>query len=270
MTEHVTEAQQPPSVDTANSSRASRSAAGWVDCVAAASVKELYREGYTPRSLRWTSPKPLWESRNDRLARWLGDPTDDERRRWVAAMRTKENVDPDLIVRRWADEEKLSFMVLGDPGEGDDSQYHVLRPLYATAGGTAFTYIVSDVIYPAGDVNEYEDKFFWPYRSLPGPIYAIPGNHDWYDGLHGFMTHFCEADPDKRPKQKVGPFFGRMIRKALWREPNPMEQDLLERVGPLRQERSDQGRSVLRDRGRPVPARGDRHGHSRQARPRAG
>jgi hypothetical protein len=241
MTEHVTEAQQPPSVDTANSSRASRSAAGWVDCVAAASVQELYREGYKPRSLSWTSPKPLWESRNDRLARWLGDPTDDERRRWVAAMRTKENVDPDLIVRRWADAETLSFMVLGDPGEGDDSQYHVLRPLYATAGGTAFTYIVSDVIYPAGDVNEYEDKFFWPYRSLPGPIYAIPGNHDWYDGLHGFMTHFCEADPDKRPKQKVGPFFGRLIRKALWREPNPMEQDLLERVGPLRQERSDQG-----------------------------
>ena len=241
MTEHVTEAQQPPSIDTANSSRTSRSAAGWVDCVAAASVKELYREGYKPRSLSWTSPRPLWESRNDRLARWLGDPTDDERRRWVAAMRTKENVDPDLIVRRWADEETLSFMVLGDPGEGDDSQYHVLRPLYATAGGTAFTYIVSDVIYPAGDVNEYEDKFFWPYRSLPGPIYAIPGNHDWYDGLHGFMTHFCEADPDKRPRKSVGPFFGRLIRKALWREPNPMEQDLLERVGPLRQERSDQG-----------------------------
>ncbi len=79
-------------------------------------------------------------------------------------------------------------MVLGDPGEGDDSQYHVLRPLYATAGGTAFTYIVSDVIYPAGDVNEYEDKFYWPYRRLPGPIYAIPGNHDWYDGLDGFMA----------------------------------------------------------------------------------
>jgi calcineurin-like phosphoesterase family protein len=239
MTEHVTEAQQPPSVDTSNSSRTSRSAAGWVDCVAAASVKELFREGYKPVSLRWTSLKPLWEARNDRLVRWLGDPTDDERGRWVAAMRAK-GVDKDLIVRRWADAETLSFLVLGDPGEGDDSQYHVLRPLYATAGGTAFTYIVSDVIYPAGDVNEYEDKFFWPYRDLPGPIYAIPGNHDWYDGLHGFMTHFCQADPDQRPKASPGRFFGRILRKALWREPNPMEQDLLERVGPLRQERSDQ------------------------------
>ena len=240
MTEQLIETQEPAAPDTSHSSRSSRSAAGWVDCATPASVTELYREGYSPVSLRWTSLKPLWEARNDRLARWLGDPTNNERTRWVAAMRAKGNIDPDLIVRRYADAKTLSFMVLGDPGEGDDSQYHVLRPLYATAGGTAFTYIVSDVIYPAGDVNEYEDKFFWPYRNLPGPIYAIPGNHDWYDGLHGFMTHFCEADPDKRPKASPGRFFGRILRKALWREPNPMEQDLLERVGPLRQERSDQ------------------------------
>jgi hypothetical protein len=240
MTEHWIETQEPSAPDPSHSSRSSRSAAGWVDCATPASVKELYREGYRPVSLRWTSLKPLWEARNDRLARWLGDPTNSERTRWTAAMRTKGNIDPDLIVRRYADAKTLSFMILGDPGEGDDSQYHVLRPLYATAGGTAFTYIVSDVIYPAGDVNEYEDKFFWPYRKLPGPIYAIPGNHDWYDGLHGFMTHFCEADPDKRPKASPGRFFGRILRKSLWREPNPMEQDLLARVGPLRQERSDQ------------------------------
>jgi hypothetical protein len=239
MTEHLTEIQEPPRVDPSHSSRTSRSAAGWVDCVAAASVKDLYRKGYTPTSLRWTSLKPLWQSRNDRIARWIEDPTDDERRRWVGAMRAK-GADPDLIVRRWADEEALSFLVLGDPGEGDDSQYHVLPPLYATAGGTAFTYIVSDVIYPAGDVNEYEDKFFWPYRRLPGPIYAIPGNHDWYDGLHGFMTHFCAADPDQRPKPHRGSRLRRLLREAVWREPSPIEQHLLERVGKLRSERSDQ------------------------------
>ena len=48
-------------------------------------------------------------------------------------------------------------------------------------------------------VRDYYDKFFWPYQKLPGPIYAIPGNHDWYDGLHGFMIQLCEADPDLRP-----------------------------------------------------------------------
>ena len=175
MTAQPLEAKPPPPIDESHSSRTSRSAAGWVDCATSASVKDLYREGYTPRSLRWISPKPLWEARNDRIVRVLGDPTNNERTRWVAAMRAKGDIDPDLIVRTYADAKELAFMILGDPGEGDDSQYHVLRPLYNTAGGTAFTYIVSDVIYPAGDVNEYEDKFFWPYRSLPGPIYAIPG-----------------------------------------------------------------------------------------------
>ena len=200
----------------------------------------------------------------------LGDPTNNERTRWVAAMRAKGNIDPDLIVRRYAEAETLSFMILGDPGEGDDSQYHVLRPLYATAGGTAFTYIVSDVIYPAGDVNEYEDKFFWPYRNLPGPIYAIPGNHDWYDGLHGFMTHFCAADPDKRPKASKGRFFGRILRKALWREPNPM------RAGPPGARRAAAAgalrpaRPVLRDGGRSDPARRNRPGHPRHDRRGAG
>ena len=95
-------------------------------------------------------------------------------------------------------------MILGDPGEGDDSQYHVLRPLYATAGGTAFTYIVSDVIYPAGDVNEYEDKFFWPYRNLPGPIYAIPGNHDWYDGLARLHDALLRRRPGQAAEGEQG------------------------------------------------------------------
>ncbi len=116
----------------------------------------------------------------------------------------------------------------------------MLRPLRSKAGGTHFTYVVSDVIYPAGDVNEYEDKFFWPYRELPGPIYAIPGNHDWYDGLHGFMTHFCAADPDQRPGAKRGSPLRGAMRKLLWREPSEPDQELLERAGKHRKERSDQ------------------------------
>jgi len=151
----------------------------------------------------------------------------------------RKGVDSDLIVRRYADEETLSFLAIGDPGEGDASQYHVIRPLESKAAGTAFMYVVSDVIYPAGDVNEYEDKFFYPYRRFPGPIYAIPGNHDWYDGLHGFMTHFCRADPDLRPAEARGGFRS-LVRRAVWRRPSKADQELLERAGKLRGERSDQ------------------------------
>ena len=108
MTEQLIETQEPSAPDTSHSSRTSRSAAGWVDCATAVSVKELYREGYTPRSLSWISPKPLWEARNDRIVRVLGDPTNNERTRWVAAMRAKGDIDPDLIVRRYADAKELS------------------------------------------------------------------------------------------------------------------------------------------------------------------
>ena len=59
------------------------------------------------------------------------------------------------------------------------------------------------MIYPAGEVEEYGPKFFEPYRELPGPIYAMPGNHDWYDGLVGFMFHFCGAETAPgRPKRR--------------------------------------------------------------------
>jgi hypothetical protein len=242
MTEQATEvstetAQQP---ERAHSSRVSRRAAGWVDCQKAASVKELYREGYVQKGFSWIDPRPLLESRNDRLARWLVDPTDGERRRWVAAQRRK-GVDPDLTVTRYADRARLAFIVLGDPGEGDDSQYHVLRPAFSQAAGTDFTYICSDVIYPAGDVNDYYDKFFWPYQNLPGPIYAIPGNHDWYDGLHGFMAHFCDADPDLRPPATMRRGRVReLLLRATWRRPSEPEQDLIEEMQKLRKERSDQ------------------------------
>lgn len=47
------------------------------------------------------------------------------------------------------------------------------------------------MIYPAGRSADYREKFYIPYRHYGQDIYAVPGNHDWYDELHGFMIHFC-------------------------------------------------------------------------------
>ena len=69
--------------------------------------------------------------------------------------------------------------------------------------------IASDVIYPAGDVDDYRDGVYRPYRSagrpLPvaAPLLGLPGNHDWYDGLAGFMYHF--ADRDRLPAAAYTP-----------------------------------------------------------------
>jgi hypothetical protein len=228
------------------SSRTSREAAGWL-CTTKADPRELYRPGRDPnqKQFSWINPRPLWESRNDKIARWIGDSTDDERKRWVEAQRRK-GIDPALPIRRYADKDEVSFMVLGDPGEGDDSQYQVLRPLRATSKETDFTFIVSDVIYPAGDVLDYHDKFYWPYRGLPGPIYAIPGNHDWYDGLHGFMTLLCGADPDLRPPVHASKNrWKRAFLDLTWREPTEALQEEIKKMQQHRPEHSGQPASYF-------------------------
>jgi len=102
-----------------------------------------------------------------------------------------------------------SFLVAGDTREGDASQWAVVPRIEQIAEQTEFMVIASDVIYPAGGVDDYENKFFRPYEGYPRPIYAVPGNHDWYDGLTGFTYHLCgQRTPppkvDNGPRSVVG------------------------------------------------------------------
>ncbi len=90
----------------------------------------------------------------------------------------------------------FSFVVIGDTGEGDASQ-HVLRDqLLAVANGSDVRFVVlsSDVVYPTGAMRDYEAKFWLPFKGVTRPVYAIPGNHDWYDALEGFDATFLQAD----------------------------------------------------------------------------
>src|SRR5262249_59034611 len=72
----------------------------------------------------------------------------------------------------------FSFLVIGDPGEGDHSQY-VLIERYLELGRSSdvkFLVISSDVIYPAGSMADYEFNFYFPFKGIAKPVYAIPGN----------------------------------------------------------------------------------------------
>lgn len=87
-----------------------------------------------------------------------------------------------------------SFIVIGDTGEGDASQ-HVLRSQYLDVvrrDEVKFVVISSDVVYPTGGMRDYEAKFWLPFMGTTKPVYAIPGNHDWYDALEGFVATFME------------------------------------------------------------------------------
>ena len=102
-------------------------------------------------------------------------------------------------------ERGFTFAVLGDPGEGDASQ---IRPKTFTSddlkeameaadtspANPGFMVISSDVVYPAGELMDYERTLYRPYRVNDGEysplIYAIPGNHDWYNSLKGLFLNF--------------------------------------------------------------------------------
>ncbi|MGI5288638.1 metallophosphoesterase family protein [Nonomuraea polychroma] len=123
--------------------------------------------------------------------------------------------------------------MLGDTGEGDASQYAVVPGMLKVGQGTSFAIVASDVVYPTGSGNEYGDKFFRPYKDYDAPIYAIPGNHDWYDGLGGFMRVFCDAPPLK-PKPDPG------LRGLLWRKPETIDEARLAEARSLRGKPSQQ------------------------------
>src|SRR3954463_12215136 len=122
----------------APSSRTSAAGAGW-ECSGCGAWKDDVPKDAKP--LSWLRPGTLWRSRNDIIARVFHDPVDTARMRWVALARgrpRRDGADEDFIVRR-ADGDSFSFLVAGDAGEGDPSQYAVVPGLLARSEGVDFT-----------------------------------------------------------------------------------------------------------------------------------
>jgi 3',5'-cyclic AMP phosphodiesterase CpdA/uncharacterized membrane protein HdeD (DUF308 family) len=92
--------------------------------------------------------------------------------------------------------EPFSFVVIGDPGEGDASQLVLKDQIIEVSNqpDVRFVVISSDVVYPTGALRDYEKKFWMPFKGVKKPVYAIPGNHDWYDALDGFAATFFEPE----------------------------------------------------------------------------
>lgn len=200
------------STDLSRSSRKSEECAGWHSCSGPGTWKDDVPAG--TKSLSWLRPSTLWQSRNDTIAKRIADPTAAARTRWVelARQRAQEaGAHSDFLISRPAGD-TLSVLVVGDTGEGDNTQYAVAESLVNMSKDADFAVICSDVVYPSGDLNDYARTFHHPYRKLQLPVYAVPGNHDWYDGLHGFMHYFCGIDDDG-----YVPDFGRGLAAALAR-----------------------------------------------------
>lgn len=111
-----------------------------------------------------------------------------------------------------SDKKEIWFDYIADLGDGWNSTYTMARLLaeqrvtfadpasnqpYATQRGN-FLIMGGDQVYPTPSREEYNNRLVGPYRcALPWApegkhplLFAIPGNHDWYDGLVSFSRLF--------------------------------------------------------------------------------
>jgi hypothetical protein len=116
------------------------------------------------------------------------------------------------------DAAEVWFDYVADVGDGFHPTYSIAyllaQPSLAVAGrsqaGAAggilprgrMLVMGGDQVYPTASGQQYEDRFKGPYRAaLPQrpheghqpTMYALPGNHDWYDGLTAFLRVFARA-----------------------------------------------------------------------------
>ncbi|MFP5361303.1 MAG: metallophosphoesterase family protein [Thermoleophilia bacterium] len=99
---------------------------------------------------------------------------------------------------------------LSDTGDGWEATYTMAwllaQPVLEAADeklprGTILV-LGGDEVYPSATPEAYEDRFIGPFASaqprsdrLDKPdMYALPGNHDWYDGLASFLRIFCTRE----------------------------------------------------------------------------
>ncbi|MCU0685478.1 MAG: hypothetical protein MUF34_25095, partial [Polyangiaceae bacterium] len=82
-----------------------------------------------------------------------------------------------------------------------------------------------DQVYPAPSPAQYQERLVMPYSCALRPdqdgkavdLFAIPGNHDWYDGLGSFINLFCHGrtiggytTPQKRS------YFALRFKRGFW------------------------------------------------------
>ncbi|HZE41134.1 MAG TPA: hypothetical protein VE172_20230 [Stackebrandtia sp.] len=155
------------------------------------SSKELRFQPQT--AVRWLSTRVLAGTAGRMiLAQVLNAYLD---RREVQAISEQGRFDHSLGDEVWLD-------FIADSGDGFDSTYTIAylasQPELDLGGSLprgSITVMGGDEVYPAANWRDYENKFKGPFQAaLPegdGALYAIPGNHDWFDGLTAFLRVFA-------------------------------------------------------------------------------
>ena len=156
--------------------------------------------GFQPqRAVRWLAPKVLVTTGAQSLvAEIFGSYAD--KRELQGSLPAQ--------VHSFADGDEMWLDYVADLGDGFDATYSIASLLAApslTPGDTdplprgRLLVMGGDQVYPAAAKETYEDRSKGVYRAaLPDvdgerpTLFALPGNHDWYDGLTSFLRVFTQ------------------------------------------------------------------------------
>ena len=163
--------------------------------------------GFKPRpAVRWLSPPELARTGLRVLVAQVLTSFADSRE--TQAFSPQTTLDVDRYKHR---DGHLWIDFVADLGDGFDATFTVAsllsQPelLVSTPDGGTVTLPKSqlvvmggDQVYPTASSRAYEDRMQGPYRAASGNIpdaalLALPGNHDWYDGLTAFMRMFAQG-----------------------------------------------------------------------------
>ncbi|MGX7829214.1 metallophosphoesterase family protein [Actinokineospora sp. 24-640] len=157
--------------------------------------------GFHPQpAVRWLAPKVLVSTGvQSAIAAVFGS---------YADKRELQGSLPSTIHRHLGDELWLDYAA--DIGDGFDATYSVASLLAAESLTVEdaelprgkLLVLGGDQVYPGASTRAYEDRAKGPYRAaLPAArgerpvLFALPGNHDWYDGLTSFLRVFAQRRP---------------------------------------------------------------------------
>jgi hypothetical protein len=158
-----------------------------------------------------------------------------DRREAIAASNAIEPQPHDATFNLSDVQDDFWFDFLADTGDGWNSTYAMARllsdPTIEATGADPLPrgrvlFIGGDLVYPTASRKEYDERFLAPFEEAYKPtgstpkwpedelkLFAIPGNHDWYDGLNSFFGLFCR----RRVKPTIGIGFDREGRSVAGR-----------------------------------------------------
>ena len=108
----------------------------------------------------------------------------------------------------YSQESEIVFDYVADTGDGFDSTYSLawlvsrdkLQIGEHTLPRGRFIILGGDQVYPTAERKEYWNRFNGPWEAAypwedgqRPDLFALPGNHDWYDGLTSFTRLFCQG-----------------------------------------------------------------------------